>query len=1064
MSEKKDMMSNDYVKTPDIPALQSFAVWFEKISALKFYNLKEHSVPNVGSTMDGNTVTAVYENIDREQFTNDNIPWHSIRSAVISVEIVDKITPIFMDNWFANMTNLRMMSLDNLETGSTVSMNQTFAGLERHINRIDLSQFNLGNVLSAAGMFLYSKVNHIKLGNMPSLLNAQNMFNSCSLLQSIDMSGYHAHIEKISGMFAFCSNIESINLSALDTSNVTDFNHVFSGCLMLAKLTVGDKFVLSKGTVFSDMFNDCRSLKKIPIYLSTGKVGDCTNMFYDCRNLRSLSLVSFNNRDMLTSTGSMNGMFNGCYKLSKVDLGSDFKFKSGTTLPAQSNKNVFDADGKWYIDGTGYTPQGLADYWNTQGRTTTVVASKPDKQPDASKKSSVNYNNLGNVYTNIDAWQPYDEANDTPDTAEICAKSTVYADSVSGWGIKTIRGYELDGKIVEDEATEPEIIDGNLNIGLKRTAWKVPKAHEAKKVRVFVKSVGELVPPPYNVAAYPTNNEVSVELTIQGKMSYIVTYKANADDATGAPAGQKKWHNETLILSSDKPTRPSYEFLGWATSADSSKVAYAPGASYTGNDNLTLYAIWKGKPHTVRYNANGGVGAPSDQLKEYGVNLTLSSTKPTRDGYTFKGWSTSATGSAEYQPGGTYTKDEDVTPYAVWEVITYDVIYNANGGTGAPANQKKRHPEPLILSSTKPTRTGYDFLGWGVSEDDTTVDYAPGASYTANKPITLYAIWQIHTYTVRYDANGGTGAPANQTKQYNVDLALSSAKPTREGYAFKGWATSTTGAVEYQPVATYSKNEAVTLYAVWEIITYTITYDANGGYNAPEKQTKQYGKTVNLSTVKPLKHKSMFKGWATSATGAVAYQPGEAYVKNESVTLYAIWENIKYMKMLNNYEICDEAARETNSGVVTSGTGTAYTVDSKAIGALTKGISFIMIPHVTNASNAPTLNVNRLGAKTLRQRLSDSSGNSTVLGENVLLEGKPVRVVYDGTYWIVDMPKPVATKLEGVVPVASGGTGAADAAKARVNLGINLNNLGITWGTAEPPAKGTPNSIYIQIN
>ena len=73
------------------------------------------------------------------------------------------------------------------------------------------------------------------------------------------------------------------------------------------------------------------------------------------------------------------------------------------------------------------------------------------------------------------------------------------------------------------------------------------------------------------------------------------------------------------------------------------------------------------------------------------------------------------------------------------------------------------------------------------------------------------------TYTVSYNANGGTGAPASQTKTYGVNLTLSSTVPTRAGYTFKGWAKSSTGAVAYPAGGTYSDNSAITLYAVWEI-------------------------------------------------------------------------------------------------------------------------------------------------------------------------------------------------------------------------------------------------------
>lgn len=147
--------------------------------------------------------------------------------------------------------------------------------------------------------------------------------------------------------------------------------------------------------------------------------------------------------------------------------------------------------------------------------------------------------------------------------------------------------------------------------------------------------------------------------------------------------------------------------------------------------------------YTVSYNANGGSGAPGNQTKWHGENLTLSGTRPTRTGHNFAGWATSASGGVAYQPGGTYTGNSNLTLYAKWTAHTYAVKYNANGGTGAPGQQTKTYGQTLKLSSTKPTRTNYNFRGWGTSASSTTVAYAPGANYTANAAITLYAIWQL---------------------------------------------------------------------------------------------------------------------------------------------------------------------------------------------------------------------------------------------------------------------------------------------------------------------------------
>ena len=165
------------------------------------------------------------------------------------------------------------------------------------------------------------------------------------------------------------------------------------------------------------------------------------------------------------------------------------------------------------------------------------------------------------------------------------------------------------------------------------------------------------------------------------------------------------------------------------------------GGTKSASGSMSIPAITS---HTLTYNANGGTGAPGKQTKWYGSTIKISTVKPTRTGYTFLGWGTSATTTTvRYNPGDTFGSDTDTTLYAVWKADTYTVSYNANGGTGAPGNQTKTYGVNLTLSSTKPTRTNYTFKGWGTAAASTTVAYAAGASYTANAPITLYAIWEL---------------------------------------------------------------------------------------------------------------------------------------------------------------------------------------------------------------------------------------------------------------------------------------------------------------------------------
>lgn len=160
------------------------------------------------------------------------------------------------------------------------------------------------------------------------------------------------------------------------------------------------------------------------------------------------------------------------------------------------------------------------------------------------------------------------------------------------------------------------------------------------------------------------------------------------------------------------------------------------------------------------------------------------------------------------------------TSFSVPAKPSYTVKYNANGGSGAPSNQTKWYGTNLTLSSTKPTRTGYTFAGWNTDASGTGTNYASGATYSGNAALTLYAKWTLITYTVSYDANGGSGAPGNQTKSYGVDLTLAQTIPTKDNYNFVGWATSANGTAAYSAGGTYTTNAGVTLYAVWELAYY----------------------------------------------------------------------------------------------------------------------------------------------------------------------------------------------------------------------------------------------------
>ena len=211
------------------------------------------------------------------------------------------------------------------------------------------------------------------------------------------------------------------------------------------------------------------------------------------------------------------------------------------------------------------------------------------------------------------------------------------------------------------------------------------------------------------------------------------------DDGTGwSTDNQTKLYSYTSDIGYDRfHTNRTIKFY-----ASFSGIAMLNGTMYA-NNSVTIV---KKASYKVTYNANGGSNAPSSQTKWYGEELKLSSTKPTRTGYIFKGWATSSTAtSAKYPVGGsyTYTANESVTLYAVWEAVTYTIKFNANGGSNAPSSQTKTYGKTLVLTTNKPTRTNYNFEGWGLSSNTSTVTYNAGGNYTKNASDTLYAVWTL---------------------------------------------------------------------------------------------------------------------------------------------------------------------------------------------------------------------------------------------------------------------------------------------------------------------------------
>ena len=249
--------------------------------------------------------------------------------------------------------------------------------------------------------------------------------------------------------------------------------------------------------------------------------------------------------------------------------------------------------------------------------------------------------------------------------------------------------------------------------------------------------------------AYP--NRISIT-----KASYSVTGQTSqsgtlilqkTQQGQSYPSG-----NYTIISSKSfswtRGTSNATKTISWSATANSSP-SYNSGTS-SGSTTITVPARTS---HNVIYNGNTPVSGqavsnvPAQQTKYYGIDIAISSTKPTTTGFTFSKWNTNASGTGtNYNSGATYSVNSTTNQnlYAQWTRNSWAVTYNANGGQGAVSNQTKYYAIDLALSNGQGyTRALYTLTGWNTKADGTGTAYALGATYQGNSALTLYAQWHL---------------------------------------------------------------------------------------------------------------------------------------------------------------------------------------------------------------------------------------------------------------------------------------------------------------------------------
>ncbi|MGL5020860.1 MAG: InlB B-repeat-containing protein, partial [Mycoplasmatales bacterium] len=367
------------------------------------------------------------------------------------------------------------------------------------------------------------------------------------------------------------------------------------------------------------------------------------------------------------------------------------------------------------------------------------------------------------------------------------------------------------------------------------------------------------------------------------KDSHSVTF--NSDGGTPSPPIQTVKYN-TLINKPTSPTKPGYDFGGWykdegLTSEWNFSVNKMP------DNDMILYAKWNAKTFVLNFNTLGGSAVTAQNVKYN--DLATKPNDPIRTGFTLEGWYTEREFTNKWNFASTRMPNKNQTLFAKWIGNEQSVTFEVNGGTPAPSPQTVRVGEK-ITEPAEPTKTGYTFDGWYKEATfDTKWNFA--SDKMPNAPIKLHAKWLANSYTVTFNADGGTPAPSPQNVKVG-DRITEPTKPTKTGYTFAGWYKDEGLTSEWNFASDKMPTKNMTLYANWTVNSYTVSFDSKGG-SPVSNQNVNYNDLVTKPN-DPTKTGYIFEGWYknTGLTNEWIFASDKMPANNR--TLYAKWTAIEY--------------------------------------------------------------------------------------------------------------------------------------------------------------------------
>ena len=388
-----------------------------------------------------------------------------------------------------------------------------------------------------------------------------------------------------------------------------------------------------------------------------------------------------------------------------------------------------------------------------------------------------------------------------------------------------------------------------------------------------------------------------------GLTDLTVTYNKNTASASGSQTDSYTFYNEddtVTVLNQGSMVNGTTPFIAWNTAANGTGVSYAPNATFTISNHVTLYAQWFVRV-TYSINAVNGSGSQTDTT-DYELNGTVtvkSAGTMVNGNKTLIRWNTAADGSgASYEPNATFSISNNTILYAQW-LPPFTVEYNINAsnasGSQVDAAEYAPYTSVTVLNSGSMVNGTNTFIRWNTAADGSGASYTAGATFSISSNTTLYAQWGA---TVTYSAEGGVGSQSDSTV-YLLGTSVSVkgiGTLVKESYAFLGWNTAADGSgAAYAQSSQFTISSNTILYAQWlsndvlRVLYYVNSPRATGSQTDStiyllndQVAVKPVGTIVNGSTT--------FLGWNTAADGTgISYAPDTPLTISSLTLLYAQW-------------------------------------------------------------------------------------------------------------------------------------------------------------------------------